>query len=421
MNISYSKNTSNTSNTSTNFYNFCIVGAGFAGIVLALLLAKQKRDKKIIILEKNNQFASDFRGDTLYPNTLKFFENIGLVEKILQLPHRKIKRLNFNFDNSLTKEIIDIGGTNKKYSFIAVFSRIHLFTFLIEEILKNRNVQIVMGAKVDKLIEENGIIKGVQYFNINNNQRHKIRAELTIGADGNHSCIKQLSKLKSIFQKKFPAQICLWKTKVEEPYQYNKANIKPETIVGSANGNFAGAAFLDVQNEIQLICITHHVRAIQNKEQILLGIRQAVNKLCFNYALEEISWNKIKILPVEDFYYLRRSYKNGLVLIGDAAHNTPLFPKAIDFAIQDALALSKLIKNADNQYQKVSLYKLDLLYKLRIIKLIPYFALFIPFNFLFLTNTKNSKYFSIVHKLFGKLISELSLVSSSIATFIVNW
>jgi 2-polyprenyl-6-methoxyphenol hydroxylase-like FAD-dependent oxidoreductase len=66
----------------------CIVGGGPAGAVLALLLARQ--GVPVILLEAHADFDRDFRGDTLHPSILEVLDEIGLADRLLELPHAKV-------------------------------------------------------------------------------------------------------------------------------------------------------------------------------------------------------------------------------------------------------------------------------------------------------------------------------------------
>src|SRR5579864_990302 len=75
----------------------CIVGSGPAGAVLALLLARQ--GIPVVLLEEHMNFDRDFRGDTIHPSILQILDQIGLADKLLQLPHTEIHALTVQADN----------------------------------------------------------------------------------------------------------------------------------------------------------------------------------------------------------------------------------------------------------------------------------------------------------------------------------
>src|SRR6266481_810513 len=70
----------------TNIHtNVCVVGAGPAGLMLGLLLAK--RGVEVIVLEAHETFDREFRGEVLQPSTAHLLDELGLLEYILAQPH----------------------------------------------------------------------------------------------------------------------------------------------------------------------------------------------------------------------------------------------------------------------------------------------------------------------------------------------
>lgn len=52
-----------------------VVGAGPAGLMLGLLLARSGVD--VTVIEKHQDFLRDFRGDTIHPSTLEAMHELG--------------------------------------------------------------------------------------------------------------------------------------------------------------------------------------------------------------------------------------------------------------------------------------------------------------------------------------------------------
>src|SRR6266542_713770 len=64
----------------------CVVGAGPAGAMLALLLARQR--VPVVLLEAHGDFDRDFRGDSLHPAIMQFLDELGLDDQLLAFPPR---------------------------------------------------------------------------------------------------------------------------------------------------------------------------------------------------------------------------------------------------------------------------------------------------------------------------------------------
>src|SRR6266566_3506934 len=68
-----------------------IVGAGPAGVTLAYLLARN--GVRVLLLEKHRDFTRAFRGEGLQPSGIDAFQQMGLGERLMQLPKSIVKTI----------------------------------------------------------------------------------------------------------------------------------------------------------------------------------------------------------------------------------------------------------------------------------------------------------------------------------------
>src|ERR671933_2416433 len=79
------QHTTNTPRGDIRTVDCCVVGGGPGGAVLALLLARQ--GVRVLLLEAHQDFEREFRGDTVHPSTLELLDDLGLYQRLLELPH----------------------------------------------------------------------------------------------------------------------------------------------------------------------------------------------------------------------------------------------------------------------------------------------------------------------------------------------
>ena len=81
--------------TTTIPIDVCVAGGGPAGLMAAVLLARQ--GIRVVLLEKHADFLRDFRGDPVHSSTLDLLDGLGLGQELLELPHRDVERLTVTF------------------------------------------------------------------------------------------------------------------------------------------------------------------------------------------------------------------------------------------------------------------------------------------------------------------------------------
>lgn len=314
--------------------NCCIVGGGPAGVVLSLLLARQ--GIPIILLETHKDFDRDFRGDTVHPSTMEIMDELGLAERLLQLPHSKIRTLTVTTPNG-SVQVANFDRLKTKYPYITMMPQAKFLEFIVESAKQYPNFQLVMGANVQELIEENGIIKGVRYRG--HGGWHEVRAQLTVGSDGRHSRLRQLAGFEAVGTS--PPMDVLW-------FRLPRIPEDPSGGMGRI-GNGHILVMLERPDQWQIAYVIpkggyQEIRAA-GIEALRQGIVGVVPELCDRVQYLK-DWSQIAFLSVESSR-VPRWYRPGLLLIGDAAHiMSPVGGVGINYAVQDAVVAANVLSES---------------------------------------------------------------------------
>ncbi len=320
----------------------CIVGGGPAGAVLAFLLARQ--GIPVILLEAHKDFDRDFRGDTIHPSVMEIMEELSLSDRLLQLPHAKMHRIQIQTpQNSLV--LADFSHLKTHYPYITMLPQVKFLEFITQEAQKYPHFQLVMGANVQELIEEDGVIQGVRYRG--GGGWHEVRAMLTVGADGRHSKLRQLGSFETI--ETSPPMDVLW----------FRLPRKPEDAEGGMGRIAQGhlIAMLDRGDEWQLAYVIPKGGYQQLRSAGLEELKKSVVEVVpeLSDRIENLhDWSQVAFLSVES-NRVKRWYRPGLLLIGDAAHiMSPVGGVGINYAIQDAVVAANILSKP-LKYQRVEL------------------------------------------------------------------
>ncbi len=309
----------------------CIVGGGPAGAILALLLAR--KGVPVMLLEEHMDFDRAFRGDTIHPSVMEILDEIGIAERLLQLDHTKVYTLPVQTAKG-TFTLADLRRLKTRFNYITMLPQARFLEFITGEAQRYPNFKLVMGARVEKLIEEDGYIHGVHYRG--RDGWHQVRAILTVGADGRFSRIRKLAGFEPI--KTAPPMDVLWfrvPRNPDEPKDSGGVLANGHILIKLKRGDEWQVGYVIAKGGYQEI----HAAGIEK-------LRQEIAQLLPEFAdrMQTIhEWKQVSVLSVESSR-LRRWYRPGLLLIGDAAHvMSPVGGVGINYAIQDATAAANVL------------------------------------------------------------------------------
>lgn len=309
----------------------CIVGAGPAGAVLALLLARA--GIPVTLLEAHLDFDRDFRGDTIHPSVLHILDELGLAERLHQFRHSKIRQASFATPNGLIT-VADFSRVEQKFPYIMMLPQAQFLEFITTEAKQYPTFRLLMGASAQELLEDEGEVRGVRYRAADG--WHEERALLTVGTDGRSSRVRKLANVE--LTKSSPPMDVLW-------FRIPRQPTDPEGVLAHFGQGHA-MVMLDRLDQWQIAYVILKGSYAQVQAAGLEALKKSVADLMVEFperAEHLKDWKQIAVLSVESSR-VDRWYKPGLLLIGDAAHvMSPIGGVGINYAIQDAVVAANVL------------------------------------------------------------------------------
>ncbi len=300
-------------------------------MMLGFLLARMAVD--VVVLEKHADFLRDFRGDTIHPSTLEVMYELGVLDEFLKRPHQEVRELAGQI-GAESVMLADFTHLPTHCRFVAFMPQWDFLNFIAEKAGKYPQFHLKMEAEVTDLVEEGGRVTGVRAQTPQGELQ--VRADLTVGADGRHSVVRERAGLQ-VLNLGAPMDV-LWMRVSRRP-----------TDPGATFGRIDTGrilALLNREDYWQLAYVIPKGSADELRRQDPEVLRADLARLA-PFLADRVSelrdWNDVKLLTVA-VDRLSKWSRPGLLCIGDAAHAmSPIGGVGINLAIQDAVATANIL------------------------------------------------------------------------------
>jgi 2-polyprenyl-6-methoxyphenol hydroxylase-like FAD-dependent oxidoreductase len=300
--------------------------------MLGLLLAK--RGANVLVLEGHEDFEREFRGEVLQPSTAALLDTLGLLEYVLAQPHSLLEVGKVRLDGRPVGEF-RFAKIAPRYPY-AIWMPQPIF---LEAIAKKAQAfpsfTCWMGARVTRLIEEDGRVTGVTGLR-HGKEPFEVRADVVVGADGRYSNMARLGGFNAEYEHHdFDV---IWFT-IEQPPGWSSTFY---VSLGDVRGLMLPKYPHDIQAGILLPTgewkrwrdrgVAFVADRVRRFDPIFKGFADSLQDFRPFFPLEGL------IRFVDDWS------RDGLLLIGDAAHTmSPAGAIGVNVAIATAAVAAQVI------------------------------------------------------------------------------
>ncbi|HHR5882584.1 TPA: FAD-dependent oxidoreductase FixC [Providencia alcalifaciens] len=333
---------------SDDIFDAIIVGAGLAGSVAALVLARE--GAQVLLIERGNYAGGkNVTGGRMYAHSLERiipgFTKEAPIERMIT--HEK---LSFMTETGAMTVDYQNGGPQKPEETSWSILRGKLDPWLAEQ-AENAGAQCITGIRVDKLVERDGKVIGVEA------DGDVLEAKVVILADGVNSLLaEQLGMTKRVNAEHVAVGV---KELIELPKDVlqNRFNLQGNEGVawlfaGSPTDGLMGGGFLYTNEDtisLGLVCGLHHIKdAKKSVPQMLEDFKQhpSVAPLIEGGKMIEYAAH---VVPEAGLKMQSELVRDGVLVAGDAAGmcmNLGFTIRGMDLAVASGEAAAQAVLSA---------------------------------------------------------------------------
>lgn len=316
-------------NTKTQHAEVLIIGAGPTGLIMACFLLRY--GVKFRIIDKQKDRAHESRAFAIQAKSMEIFQNLGIVEKFLELARSNV---DFAFFINGNKQI-EIKFEHFKHQdtpFPSIYFLPQTDTeYILNDYLEKKGVNIERQKELVTFTQDSQNVRASIKNNITGNIE-KIVCDYIVGCDGAHSSTRHMLKL-SFEGNAYPQIFNLVDARIEWPYSRNKF-----LFFLGREGVFVHIPLTEKISRIMLA-----KRSDNTEEKLSTANLTALENL--SSLLTKVPVKFINPIWMSTFRLhhrgVNRYYQNRAFLAGDAAHiHSPVGGQGMNTGIQDSTNLA---------------------------------------------------------------------------------
>lgn len=334
----------------------CIVGAGPAGLVLALLLLKS--GLRVTVVEKTAGHRREFRGEILQPGALALLDRLGVLAGAKDRgchPHQRFRLV--EGDRVLLD--IDYRVLPAPHNHLLSIPQAHVLDQLLVECRKLPGFALLAGWRVNGLVRDGaGRVTGVRAAGADGVR--DVAARVVVAADGRFSKVRALAGIEAGRSDVFDQDVLWFKLNQGAPGEqaagpraervpWAGQAVERDVRVFRASGSPV-LVYHSYPDRLQIGWTLPHRSYTRIAGQGLGHVKDRLMAAVPPYA--DLIRDQIRTpndLSLLDVFSGRaeRWAQDGLLLIGDAAHtHGPIGAQGINLAIQDAVVAHPVLVSA---------------------------------------------------------------------------
>ncbi|SBT42911.1 FAD-dependent monooxygenase [Micromonospora auratinigra] len=309
--------------------DICVVGAGPAGLTLALLLLRS--GVRVAVVEKATGLDRQFRGEILQPGGQAVLDRLGVLAGA-----RERGAVEHDGFQLVQRGRVLIDGDYRRlpgpFNCLLSIPQPHVLAVLLAACEGYDGFRWLPGHKVTALLDTDGRVAGVRCAGPGGER--VVTARCVVGADGRYSKVRRLAGIDPGRHDVFDQDVvwCKLPAPADAPYRVQ---------IFRADGNPV-LTYRSVPEQLQLGWTLPHGGWREVTAGGIDAVRARIRAAAPPYAdLVDAHLRSLRDLTLLDVFSARAPEwtRDGLLLVGDAAHtHSPIGAQGINLALQDAVA-----------------------------------------------------------------------------------